>query len=234
MAAGRGHSGSIADDARGREAVLRWRFKAIVDEMTQTRDALLRTRFGQIAAPGKAKKKPSGRPGKGPDNRRKTLRRGRGSPACGGHRRGRGSAGGRTSHPGREPGEEAEPWRSSPEQQLDLQHSLVQLAIQTGRKNAQEPLGVAEGFDDICLQLANNRMDSEGCGGLGRASPPLHKIVEQMFPELERRLEALEAAVADPGRGPECRTWPCRPKTGRRHPPGHAGGSQPDGGDVRL
>ena len=82
----------------------------------------------------------------------------------------------------------------------------LQLAVQTGRKNAQETAGVADGFDDIRLQLVNNRIDSEALRlrlGAGIIQP-LHKIVEQMFPELERRLEALEAAVADPNRGSEC------------------------------
>ena len=40
-----------------REVVLRWRFKAIVEEVTQTRDVLLRTRFGQTVGDGEAEKK---------------------------------------------------------------------------------------------------------------------------------------------------------------------------------
>ena len=177
-----------------REAVLRWRFKSIVDEMTQTRDVLLRTRFGQTAGKGKAEKKASGAAG--------------GQGAAGFVAAGAPAGKRSSSYPeGAEPGEEAESLPElSPQQQLDLQNSLLQLAVQTGRKNAQETAGVADGFDDIRLQLVNNRIDSEALRlrlGAGIIQP-LHKIVEQMFPELERRLEALEAAVADPGRGSEC------------------------------
>jgi hypothetical protein len=222
-----------------REAVLRWRFKSIVDEVTQTRDVLLRTRFGQTVGKGKAEKKPpaaaagkasgSGTSAWPPPGRVPLLA----CPAVP-------SSHGWTSHPwrpadalatsdsitggfvaadapptkrlssypeGAEPGEEPESLQElSPEQQGELQKSMVQLAVQTSRKNAQETAGVAEGFDDIRLQLANNRIDSEALRmrlGSGIIQP-LHKIVERMFPELERRLDDLEGALADPRRGSEC------------------------------
>jgi hypothetical protein len=52
--------------------------------------------------------------------------------------------------------------------------------------------------------LANNRIDTEELKnrlGAGIAEP-LRRICEQMFPELERRLEALQAATADLLAGP--------------------------------
>ena len=237
-----------------REAVLRWRFKSIVDEVTQTRDVLLRTRFGQTAGKGKAEKKASGAAGGTSAWQPPAWVPLLACPAVP-------AMHGWTSHPwhpedgfvaagdptarrsssypeGAEPGEEAESLPElSAQQQLDLQNSLLQLAVQTGRKNAQETAGVADGFDDIRLQLVNNRIDSEALRlrlGAGIIQP-LHKIVEQMFPE-------FEAPAGGPGGG-GCRSQPrlgvpgigpCGPKTGRRHPPGDAGGSQPHAGDVRL
>ena len=96
---------------------------------------------------------------------------------------------------------------------------------------------MAEGFDDIRQQLVNNRIDNEalqtrlGTGISNRST----EIVDQMFPELERRLDALEAAVADPRRGPECpQLAHLAQKQADDTPPGHADGSQPDGRDVKL
>ena len=245
-----------------REVMLRWRFMGIVDEVTQTRDLLLRTRFGQTVGKGKADKKESPPAGKKvgyDEGSRRGLsqsssdegtRRGlsqfrapcvawsdengtvplgtsqappspllanRGwsedvdpspfvAPATAGQRRPATKPSERPE--GAEPGEEAEPQEElSPQQQLDMQRSLAQQALETSRKNAQETLGVAEGFDDIRQQFMNNRIDSEALRkrlGAGIAEP-LRKIADQMFPELERRLDALDLALADPQRGLECR-----------------------------
>ena len=45
-----------------REVVLRWRFKAIVEEVTQTRDLLLRTRFGQTVGTARRRRSRRRRP----------------------------------------------------------------------------------------------------------------------------------------------------------------------------
>ena len=65
-------------------------------------------------------------------------------------------------------------------------------------------MGLAEAFDDICKQLINNRIDTEELrdrlrGGIAQ---PLRRVAEQMFPELERRLEALSPKLDDPRQGP--------------------------------
>ncbi|MGW8257722.1 MAG: hypothetical protein ACWGMZ_09580, partial [Thermoguttaceae bacterium] len=80
-----------------------------------------------------------------------------------------------------------------------LQLLRVQMAITNSRKNAQEVLGLAESFREICKQLQNNRIANEE---LKRRlqwdlADPLERIGEKMLPELERRLEALLAVLND-------------------------------------
>lgn len=107
---------------------------------------------------------------------------------------------------GAEPGDEPER-ELSPPRQLARRKLAVQRALQDSRKNAHETRGVAEAFDDIRLQLINNRIDTEELKrrldqGIAR---PLHHLADEMFPELERRLERLEARVADAPLGLEHR-----------------------------
>lgn len=95
----------------------------------------------------------------------------------------------------------------SPERQLEMRRLRVERASQNSRKNAQETAGVADSFDDIRKQLVNNRIDTaelirridEGIAA------PLHHVADEMFPELERRLDRLESSVADPEDGPRRR-----------------------------
>ncbi len=75
----------------------------------------------------------------------------------------------------------------------------VQRALQNSRKNAHETKGVADSFDDIELQLINNRVDTEElrfriAEGIAQ---PLHAIADEALPELERRLDALEQSLED-------------------------------------
>ncbi|MGD0896671.1 MAG: hypothetical protein ABR915_02470 [Thermoguttaceae bacterium] len=153
-----------------RELVLRQRFEGIVQEVTETRDLLLRMDF---APPGGAKDAaPKAAPKK--------------------------SA-------GAEPGDETpRPANLSPAALAERRTERVLQALQACRKNAQETLDLAEAFDDIRQQLTNNRIDTEELKErLGRGiAEPLHRIVGEMFSELERRLETLQAAVADLKTGP--------------------------------
>ena len=108
--------------------------------------------------------------------------------------------------PGDEPGDEEKAVRS-PERLLAIRALRVQRAIQNGRKNAHETLGVAEAFDDVRLQLVNNRIDTEELklrlkDGI---ADPLRHVVDEMFPELERRLRLLEGTLADAKAGPKNR-----------------------------
>jgi hypothetical protein len=73
----------------------------------------------------------------------------------------------------------------------------VERASQNARKNCQETLGVAEAFDDIALELINNRLDTEELIGRLRTgiAEPLRRVGEESFPELDRRLERLRRAL---------------------------------------
>jgi hypothetical protein len=156
-----------------RELVLRQRLEAIVQDVAETRDLLLRMEFATSGG-SSTTSAPSATPG--------------------------------VQKPGAEPGEEAEEREDkSPARQLALRTLRVQQGMQNSRKSAQETLGVAEAVDDIRQQLVNNRIDTEELKqrlGSGIAEP-LHRIGEDMFPELDRRLELLEQAVADQRLGPE-------------------------------
>jgi hypothetical protein len=70
-------------------------------------------------------------------------------------------------------------------------------AHQTTTQQTFETMGVAEGFDDIVAELVNNRVDTEELKqrleqGI---SEPLKEIGGEMLPELEQRLDALQAAL---------------------------------------
>jgi hypothetical protein len=87
----------------------------------------------------------------------------------------------------------------------ELRKLQIQRVLQNVRKNADETLGAALGFDDIAAQLINNRLDTnerrvrleEGIAG------PLHKLVEIQFSALVKDLEALESKLESPDEAPE-------------------------------
>jgi hypothetical protein len=104
-----------------------------------------------------------------------------------------------------EPGDD-EP-ADSPARQHTLRLLRVEGALTNCRKSAQEVLGLAEAFDDIRKQLVNNRIDTEELKNRLQAgiADPLRQIAGQMFPELERRLDRLQAALDDIAKGPALR-----------------------------
>lgn len=77
-------------------------------------------------------------------------------------------------------------------------------ALTNSTKNAHETEGVADAFEDICLQLINNRIDTEEL--IRRLeqdiADPLHRIAKEMFPVLLRRVERLQEALDDEQLGP--------------------------------
>lgn len=90
-------------------------------------------------------------------------------------------------------GEEADSQRA-----VSLSRLRVGRALQNSRKNAHETLGLAEAFVDIREELVNNRVDTAELKirleqGI---ADPLRRIGEELFPELDRRLDRLEAALA--------------------------------------
>jgi hypothetical protein len=93
-----------------------------------------------------------------------------------------------------EPGEDAAGQEGTAQERI---LARVERAVQNGRKNGQETLGVAEAFDDIALELINNRIDTEELIGRVRhgIAEPLRRVGDEMFPELDRRLERLRAGL---------------------------------------
>ena len=83
----------------------------------------------------------------------------------------------------------------------------VEGALSNCRKSAPEVLGVAEAFEDIRKQLVNNRIDTEELKNRlqNGIAEPLRKIVDPMFPDLERRLEELQTALENVEKGPGLR-----------------------------
>jgi hypothetical protein len=154
-----------------RELVLRQRFEAIIQEVTETRDLLLRVDFGTPDADE--------------------------TPAE--------TAAEEETDAGAEPGDEPE--ELSPERQLALRTLRVQRALTNTNKNTHETQSVADGFDDIRLQLINNRIDTEELirrleEGIAN---PLHRIAQKMFPSLQTRLERLQESLDDAKLGPQRR-----------------------------
>jgi hypothetical protein len=167
-----------------RELVLRQRLEAIIQEVTETRDLLLRVSFGP------APTRPKTAPPAGTDGHRSAA-----SVALGG----------RQAASGAEPGDEPEPF--SLERQSALRGLRVQRALTNSSKNAHETEGVADGIDDIRLQLVNNRIDTEELirrlqQGIAE---PLHRVAQKMFPQLQSRLERLQESLDDETLGPQRR-----------------------------
>jgi len=106
------------------------------------------------------------------------------------------------THGDKEPGE-AE-FKDSHERRRSLRLLRVRGALSNSRKSAAEVLGVAEAFDDIRKQLVNNRLDTAELKDRlqGGIAEPLHGIAKKMFPELEHRLESLQAALNNARQGP--------------------------------
>ena len=167
-----------------RELVLRQRFERIIEEVTETRDLLIRLEF----AP--AEEAPATTDGTSSDEEEGTTTTSAAEP------------GDDTSEP-KEQDELSR--RETRQRELDLRKLRVQRALQDGRKNSHETAGVADAFNDILLQLVNNRIDTEQLKTRldEQIAGPLHRIVDTDFSELERRLNRLSGTVGDDLRGGE-------------------------------
>lgn len=78
-----------------------------------------------------------------------------------------------------------------------LRSYRVERVVQNNRKNAHELIGVAEGIENICQQMKNNKIDTqEWFERLDDAiRKPLMKVSTQRFPELELTLVKLRRAL---------------------------------------
>jgi hypothetical protein len=90
----------------------------------------------------------------------------------------------------------------SPEEKKIREQSLrllrTQRAIVQSQKSNQESLGIAISFDDVRLQLMNNRVDTEDHKNrlLQKISDPLRLICEVEFPALDTELTELETVIS--------------------------------------
>jgi len=103
---------------------------------------------------------------------------------------------------GGEPDDERESDEApSVERVLGLRKLRVERAVQNSRKDAHEILAVAVAFDEIRVELVNNRIDTEELKArleTGIAAP-LRDVADRMYPELERRLGKLMDTLSEEG-----------------------------------
>jgi hypothetical protein len=170
---------------KARELVLRQRFESIIQETAETRDILAKMELSDAGSSKTAipseQNKDRNNDIKEPSNKTKESTK--------------------ISTPGSEPNDEPgdESTADSAERRMAMQLMRVQRASSNGRKSAQETLGVAEGIDDIRKQLVNNRIDTQELKERLQSgiADPLRRIANDMYPEFERRLDSLQAALDD-------------------------------------
>lgn len=82
--------------------------------------------------------------------------------------------------------------------QVELDLAIQRLA-QLSRKDAQETLGVGASFGDMREELDNNRIDNSELKDRlqTRIADPLRRCGEELFAELDQRLELIRTAAAD-------------------------------------
>jgi len=170
-----------------RELVLRQRFERIIQEATETRDLLVRIKLGEELQTPEEEGDDAGA-GAEPEDEL-------------------GAEGAEEDNAEEDNAEEDNAENDTASRELALSNRRVQRALTNTRKSTHETMSVAESFDDIRLQLINNRIDTEE---LNRRlnegiAEPLRRIAGEMFPELERRLERLEKDLADAQLGPKAR-----------------------------
>ncbi|MDA7980389.1 MAG: hypothetical protein MPJ50_16650 [Pirellulales bacterium] len=104
--------------------------------------------------------------------------------------------------PGLEPGERPRQLRQKTRGELMLQAEAdVREVILRSQKNANEIVGIAEGFEDILLEFTNNRVpDSQELTSRiqENIATPLREIGETMFPLLDQRLLVLQENLNSP------------------------------------
>ncbi len=95
----------------------------------------------------------------------------------------------------------------SPEHQQALMSYRVERVVQNDRKNLHEILGVAEGVENICQQMVNNRIDTPTWLERLRdgVMSPLRKIANEDFQKLEVTLVKLRRAI-DANQVPEAKS----------------------------
>jgi hypothetical protein len=161
-----------------RELVLRQRFESILRDVEEIRDTVLKIRYASANAEPAGEKPAAEKAAKaGEKSAEKTA------------------------------AEKSKTEKAPPESQ-GQRGVFVQWAAQNSVKSAHEVGGVADAFADIREELANNQIKDivEVSKRLDNGiAQPLHRVAEEMFPEFDRRLDALQKAVDDESQGPEAR-----------------------------
>ncbi len=162
----------------GRELLLRRRFETIVQELTETRDALVRIDLAGGTSSARAASK------EGSDADKGEAVEGQNVPTEKGAAR---------------DAKNDDP-QAAAERAITLRRVYAQRALQNTQRSLDETLGLAAAFDAIREELVNNRVDTEELklrlkDGI---ADPLRRICGEMYPELERRLQKFQAELADP------------------------------------
>jgi len=84
---------------------------------------------------------------------------------------------------------------------LERDRLRVSGSIQNATQMSYETLGIAEGFEEIVVELQNNRIDTEELTArLQRdIAEPLRTVASELLPELEKRLTRLELELSNSG-----------------------------------
>ena len=192
-----------------REAGLRRRFEQIVQEVTEARDSLARVQRelaeapdssdleerAEAAASSASESDESGNADAGAESD------GEGAESDGesaGETGGSAESGAGTAS-GLEPDDAPIDPEAAARRARSLRLLRVQQAMLQSQKSSQEVLGVAANFTDIRQELINNRVDTEDRKNRLQYEvvDPLTHVGEEMFPELDRLLKELEAALSD-------------------------------------
>ena len=171
-----------------RELSLRRRFEQVIDEMTETRDTLVRVKTFDGAAGGDEPE----------DNTQQA-----GEPEADSSGDAEVSAD-RAVEEGTDAANTAnDENRLAHDRAQSLRLLRVQRSAQNVHRSAREVYDVGASFDDICLELINNRVDSEERKTRlkEQIASPLQQIANNMYPELQGKLQELERQLDDPAVG---------------------------------
>ena len=182
------------------EAGYRKRLEQIIEEMTQTRDELVRVKFDALSAIREQE-----------DTARKAAAKAIADAAAEAPVDGAAPAetptpNAPTETPGGKTPDTETPTIGPPvleERQQTLRTLRVQQATLQSAKAAGEVNGLAEAFLALKQELENNRVDAEDRRKRleDEVSQPLREVATSSFPEFDRRLKTLEGALTDPQLG---------------------------------
>jgi hypothetical protein len=154
-----------------RELMLRRRFETMIGELTETRDLLARVNLAPIATKAATDQPANEKP-----------------PAA----------------PNKPAGDEPEdtirnPASKSPEELKALARVEAERVVQNCQRSSHEIIEIADAFDAIRAELINNRVDTEELKSRLKEgiSDPLRQIVSGRFPDLDKKLRALQTVLGD-------------------------------------